>query len=112
MSRQMMRSCWRLRSRRRLRASSSSLCAAWAAAAIVPAQFTRGVTPIQLATGQQAEQHGRLAPDQAEHEVAGGGYLVELLPVQRAPGLEVEFRVGSHRIADELLVARDQRAAG
>ncbi|MNZ83226.1 hypothetical protein D3C78_1019480 [compost metagenome] len=78
----------------------------------VPAQFTRGVTPIQLATGQQAEQHGRLAPDQAEHEVAGGGYLVELLPVQRAPGLEVEFRVGSHRIADELLVARDQRLQG
>ncbi|MNP72096.1 hypothetical protein D3C76_1685790 [compost metagenome] len=78
----------------------------------MPAQFTCGVTPVQLATGQQAEQHGRLAPGQAQDEVAGGGNLVELLPVHWAPGLQVEFRVGSHGIADELLVANDQRLQG
>ncbi|MNH32311.1 hypothetical protein D3C79_927460 [compost metagenome] len=78
----------------------------------VPAQFTGSVAPVQLAAGQQAEQHGRLAPGQAEDEVAGGGYLVELLPMQRAPDVQVEFRVGSHRIAEELLVANDQRLQG
>ncbi|MNG98753.1 hypothetical protein D3C79_579050 [compost metagenome] len=78
----------------------------------LPAQLTRGVSPLQLATGQQGEQHGGLALGQTEHEFTGSSHLVELLPVQRAPGLQVEFGVAGHGIADELLVASDQRLQG
>ena len=78
----------------------------------MPAQLPRRITPLQLATGQQIEEHGWLALGQAQNKVAGGSNLIELLPVHRAPGLQVEVRVSGHCIAQELLVASDQWLEG
>ena len=78
----------------------------------LPTQLTRRITPLQLATGQQLEQHGRLALGQAQNKVAGGGNLVELLPVHRAPGIQVEVGVSGHCITEELPVAGQQWLEG
>ena len=78
----------------------------------LPAQLTRGVTPLQLATGQQGKQHGRVALGHPQDIIAGGGNLIELLPMGWAPTVQVKIGVGSHGIADELPVANDQWLQG
>ncbi|MNP06387.1 hypothetical protein D3C76_983670 [compost metagenome] len=78
----------------------------------VRAQLAGGIAAIELAAGHEREQHARFALGLAEHEIAGRGHLIELLPVHRAPSLQVEIGVGGHGVAEELLVADDQRLQG
>ncbi len=78
----------------------------------VPAQLARGITAVYLATFQQPEQHGRLPLGQAQDEVAGGGNLIELLPVRRAPSVQVKVLMANQRIEQKLLITRDQRLQG
>ncbi|MNZ78107.1 hypothetical protein D3C78_966710 [compost metagenome] len=78
----------------------------------LPTQLARRIPAVHLAAGQQGKQHRRLTLGQAEHEVAGGGHLVELVLVSRAPGGRIECRVAAQGIEQKLPITGDQRLQG